>query len=247
MRENTALVAPDAASAEQLERLLEENHAEQLQLRREEAELRQRLRQAEESTSAPAPVPAAPAPTIDWSGAFAWDGLVRDALRTTFGFNAFRPLQREVINATLSGRDCFATLCTGSGKSLLFMLPALLKPSGLTVIVCPLVSLMQDQVSRLGALGLRAALVAADVTDRAAAAAVQNEAADPAGSGLRFLYVTPERVAKSKLLLSRLQKAYLAGGLDRIAIDEAHCCAAQGHDFRPDYLQVNRYNRPTTY
>ena len=110
--------------------------------------------------------------------------------------------------------------------------------SGLTVVVSPLVALMTDQVASLKAKGVHAALLAADAVSREETSLIQQQAADPRATGLRFLYVTPERVAKSKMLISRLQKAYLAGGLSRIAIDEAHCAAVQGHDFRPDYLSL---------
>ena len=266
-------MASSLTSSSELAAALRDNLRQQKELRREEEELRHRLAEAEaaelalvleqdddevQETSAPAVT------VVDWSSAtnFPWSAAVADCLRSKFGFTGFRPLQLEVINATLAGRDCFAILPTGAGKSLLFQLPGLLdvskhggngagssssssrndhhheKQSGLTVVVSPLVSLMTDQVANLRSRGVRAALLATDVTSREEQTTIHNEIADPASSGLRFVYVTPERVAKSKLLLSRLQKAFLAGSLVRIAIDEAHCAAAQGHDFRPDYLSL---------
>ena len=87
-------------------------------------------------------------------------------------------------------------------------------------------------MATLNTRGIRAALLAADLTDRAQSTAIHHQVENPASSGLRFLYVTPERIAKSKNLLSKLQKAYLSGGLRRFAIDEAHCACAHGHDFR---------------
>ena len=270
-------------TSSELAAALRANIRQQKELRREEEELRRRLAEAEAAEMACAleedqddevqETAAIAAGTADWSSAteFPWSAAVSDCLRNKFGFTGFRPLQLEVINATLSGRDCFAILPTGAGKSLLFQLPGLLDVSspsgngagsssrssssssssssrnslqhgkrggGLTVVVSPLVSLMTDQVANLTSRGVRAALLATDVTSREEQTVIHNEIADPASSGLRFVYVTPERVAKSKLLLSRLQKAFLAGQLVRIAIDEAHCAAAQGHDFRPDYLSL---------
>ena len=236
------------ASVRALRAQLEDNLNEQRSLRAQEAELRDQIAALEAVEAAEAAEAAAAASsssgggaaavgsdatTFDWSGAFPWDAAVLDVLASRFGHASFRPLQREVINATLKGKDVFAVLPTGAGKSLIFQLPGLLAPHGLTVVVSPLVSLMTDQVHNLQSKGIRAALLASDVTSREQTTAIQQEAADPVSSGLRFLYVTPERVAKSKQLLAKLQKAYLASKLSRIAIDEAHCAAAQGHDFRP--------------
>ena len=217
------------------------NRREQAALQRQLAELQDQeqallARLAERARKRAPPPQAAEAPD-HWSKAFEWDEALRSLVRERFGHAGFRPLQREVINACLSGLDTFAVLPTGAGKSLCFMAPGLLRP-GLTVVVSPLVSLMQDQVDRLHTIGVHAALLAADLTDRAEATRIQSEAADPMSSGLKFLYVTPERVAKSKQLLSKLQKCYLASQLSRFCIDEAHCCAAHGHDFRPDYLSL---------
>ena len=238
-----------------LEQRLQANRREQEELRgelaereREEGDLVAQLAAAAAAagpsqSAAPRPLP----PARDWAGAFEWDGQVDQLLEQRFGHREFRPLQREVLNATLSGEDCFAVLPTGAGKTLLFQLPAFMRP-GLTLVISPLVSLMEDQIARLETLGLPAALLAAELTDRARSTQIQNDAANPAVSGLRLLYVTPERVAKSKLLMSRLQKAYQSGQLARIAVDEAHCCSAQGHDFRPDFLQLGslRANFPET-
>ena len=227
------------SSAHHIRQQLESNLQEQQplysqlqELQGQEKQLRRRLADAEQAEK------AAPSSSDDWSSEFPWDATVDSTLSARFGHRTFRPLQREVINATLSGRDCFAILPTGAGKSLLFQLPGMVAESGLTVVVSPLVALMTDQLASLKAKGVRAALLAADVTSREETTLIQQQAADPKGTGLRFLYVTPERVAKSKMLISRLQKAYLAGGLSRIAVDEAHCAAAQGHDFRPDYLSL---------
>jgi len=218
-----------------VERRLGANLREQALLRDEEAELRRQLARAAEAVAAAADAeaeagaapgggPSGPAAAAtDWAGAFEWDERVREVLSSSFGHDGFRPLQREVINACLSSRDVFAVLPTGAGKSLLFMLPALLQTSGVTLVVSPLVSLMQDQVNRLRRLGLSAELLAEGAVDKATTTRALAAAAEPAASGLRFLYVTPERVAKSKLLLSKLQKAYAAGQLQRVVVGESIC------------------------
>ena len=222
-----------------LERRLALNQAQQRRLREEEASLREQLDalMVQEAAAELAVASAAVQPA-DWAGSFEWDSAVDELLRTGFGHGTFRPLQREVINATLSGRDTFAILPTGSGKSLLYQLPGLLEPTGLSVVISPLVSLMIDQCASLTERGVSCALLAADLTDRSATTAIHHQIEDAGVSGLRFLYVTPERLAKSKLLLAKLQKAHLAKRLQRFAIDEAHCACAMGHDFRPDYLQL---------
>ena len=186
---------------------LDDNLKRQRELQHEEQEIRAAI-QVELAATSAAAAPAAPtASSTDWAGRFEWDDRVAELLRTRFGHSSgFRPLHREVINATLSGRDAFAVLPTGSGKSLLFQLPGLLAESGLTVVVSPLVSLMTDQVQGLTARGVHAALLAADVTDRTQSTEIHRLIESPSTSALRFLYVTPERIAKSKLLLAKLQK-----------------------------------------
>lgn len=156
----------------------------------------------------------------------------RAVLREVFGYDDFRPLQTEAIRAAVDGKDVVVLLPTGSGKSLCYQVPALVarrRGEGMTIVVSPLIALMQDQIDALMGRGVAAAALNSHQTAEERREVVQRLEDD----AIDLLYVSPERIATSsfKKLLTRLRVA-------RIAIDESHCVSQWGHDFRPDYLEI---------
>ena len=148
-------------------------------------------------------------------------------LKNIFGYDNFRPLQEEIINRTIEGKDSFVLMPTGGGKSMCFQIPAMVF-DGITIVVSPLISLMKDQVQALKANGIKA-----DFFNSSISVQEENEVINKAINGdLQLLYLSPEKlISVSNTWLKQLN-------IKLVAIDEAHCVSMWGHDFRPEYTQL---------
>ncbi|NEP76435.1 RecQ family ATP-dependent DNA helicase, partial [Okeania sp. SIO2G5] len=158
---------------------------------------------------------------------------LEEYLKHYFGYDQFRLGQRDIIEASLQDRDALVIMPTGGGKSLCFQLPALLKP-GLTIVVSPLISLMQDQVDSLVEQGIPATFLNSSLR----LADIQEREQQLLNREVQLLYISPERLLQERFLmfLDRLRETV---GLASLVVDEAHCVSDWGHDFRPEYRQLS--------
>ena len=154
-----------------------------------------------------------------------------DVLQKYFGYSSFRPGQKEITDSILSGRDTLGVMPTGAGKSICYQVPALLH-KGISIVISPLISLMQDQVTSLVQSGIRAAYINSSLTLNQLDAVIRN-----AENGMyKLIYVAPERL-ESGAFLSFAENA----DISMVTVDEAHCISQWGQDFRPSYMNIPRF------
>lgn len=159
-----------------------------------------------------------------------------EILKQYWGYNSFRPLQEDIIQSVMDGKDTLALLPTGGGKSICFQVPALAM-EGICIVVSPLISLMKDQVDQLQRRGIKSAAIYSGMSRREIDITLDN----CIYGGFKFLYVSPERL-KTEIFLERATQMNIC----LLVVDEAHCISQWGYDFRPPYLQISAFMEAVT-
>ncbi|MFI3285729.1 MAG: ATP-dependent DNA helicase RecQ [Rikenellaceae bacterium] len=162
---------------------------------------------------------------------------INELLKKYWGYDDFRPMQREIIDSVLSGHDTLALLPTGGGKSLTYQIPALMS-DGICIVITPLIALMKDQIDKLRSLAIPAVSIHSGMSPRQIEIAFDN----CVYGDIKFLYVSPERVA-TEMFRYRVQRM----NVSLVAVDEAHCISQWGYDFRPSYLKIAEFREHTGY